>query len=326
MNLKMSERPPMNLPDMIIEKAVPVILTQNAQQLASRFAAEQPTKEKATKVYNNTLAVLAVKNYLQILDIPTSVSGCDSWNTFSRMTKNVADLEIRNYGKVECCVIPEKQSEAEEVFAHVSSEVTEERIAYLFIKLVPEQKMALLLGYLPIVESEKMTLSSLNDMEDFPTFLLQKICLSDWLLNQVQKGWKALEELLDKPDLTYQWRGADIVTPQPPDSSKSYVVRGKLIKLSRHESLAPFLLIVDIHVRLEQDYSIMLAIEPNSNQEFLPSELELFLLDSNGEAVMQAQARQENRRIQLEFLATLGDSFDLKLQLGDSIHIEKFII
>lgn len=52
----------------------------------------------------------------------------------------------------------------------------------------------------------------------------------------------------------------------------------------------------------------------------------MMVMDESGELVMQAQSREQNRRVELGFLADLGDRFQLQVRLGNSEWIEEFIV
>jgi hypothetical protein len=83
-------------------ESLPMPITQKAIRSARQFASEQRHPDKKEQVYFNTLAVLAVRDYLTLLDIETDLTNCDSWNPVVRLLENVADLYIKNLGKIEC--------------------------------------------------------------------------------------------------------------------------------------------------------------------------------------------------------------------------------
>ena len=81
---------------------LPMPITQKELQLANQFATQQRHPKRHEQVYLNTLAVLAVRNYLKIIDIETDLTQCDSWNPITRMFLDTADLYIQGLGKIEC--------------------------------------------------------------------------------------------------------------------------------------------------------------------------------------------------------------------------------
>src|SRR4028119_1342757 len=85
-----------------------VPLTLEAHRIAQQFHKHQSNPKKAKQVYLNTLAVYAVNFYLNCLGIETAHSASDSWNPAMRTLANIADLEVRDLGKLECRpVLPE---------------------------------------------------------------------------------------------------------------------------------------------------------------------------------------------------------------------------
>lgn len=79
-----------------------VSLALSARSKAKQFGSEQSNPQKATQVYYNTLAVYAVNFYLQCLGFETDLDNSDSWNQLMRSLMDVADLEVKNYCKLEC--------------------------------------------------------------------------------------------------------------------------------------------------------------------------------------------------------------------------------
>jgi hypothetical protein len=119
------------------------------RQTALSFAQQQPTYERATQVYRNTLAVLVVRHCLEQLDIPTDVAASDCWNPFSRLATDVADLCVPGLGRLECCPISQKEPSC-----YVSPDSLEDRIGYLVIQLDQPYQEATILGFSPRVNSE----------------------------------------------------------------------------------------------------------------------------------------------------------------------------
>ncbi|NEP79321.1 MAG: DUF1822 family protein [Okeania sp. SIO3B3] len=122
-----------------------------AHNYAQQFAARQLNKEKKTQVYLNTLVVYAVDNFLKMFDIKTDLEASDSWNSVIRHYHNVADLAIVNVGKLECRFVLPEQDEIE-----LPSEVLEERIGYIFVRLEESLQSGEILGFLPIDEPDEM--------------------------------------------------------------------------------------------------------------------------------------------------------------------------
>ncbi|HEY9704945.1 MAG TPA: DUF1822 family protein, partial [Allocoleopsis sp.] len=98
-----------------LEIAYAVPLNQSFHETALKFAKEQNTTAKGKQVYLNTLAVLAVNDFVQWLHIETDLESSDSWNIVVRLFQNVADLVLPNLGTIEC--IPVILSENKKVIS-----------------------------------------------------------------------------------------------------------------------------------------------------------------------------------------------------------------
>ena len=311
------------------EVAVPVFLTQAARKTAQQFAQQQPSSAKAQQVQLNTLAVYAVNNYLKILGIPADPSNCDSWNPLMRMTTNVADLEIRGRGRIECR--PISSSEAG-MTCYVPAEVQGDRMAYLVVQVEPEQPQALILGFAEQIENESLPLSQLRPMSELPSYLesyasntLDRVTrLAQWAEGQIGAGWQTLETLLGITAPAYQWRSRTAADSLPPPSK---IIRGQAVELTTARGKAAVALIVELSPKPKSNaLDIALKVAPLHEQTFLPAGLSMAVLDAADEPVMQAQAREENRSVELSFHAEAGDRFQLKLELGEAAVVESFVV
>jgi hypothetical protein len=74
------------------QQSISIPISAKFRDTALKFAQEQPNPEKSKQVYLNTLAVQVVNNYLQMLDIPTTLEASHSWDSWGRIAGNVADL------------------------------------------------------------------------------------------------------------------------------------------------------------------------------------------------------------------------------------------
>jgi len=316
------------------EVAVPVFITQEAQQFAQQFARQQPDPTRARQVHLNTLAVCAVKNYLRILDIPADPSNCDSWNPLMRLTTNVADLEIVGKGRIECRPVSPAAPDAE-LACYVPTEVQGDRLAYIVVQIEANQPQALILGFAKQVDHETLDLSGLRPMSELPAYLdgidarspAERVTqLTDWIQGQIEASWQTLDELLGISPLAYQWRSLSTAEVRPADSALTRIIRGKLLKATTAQETETVILITELIPKSATDLGIELKIAPARDQGFLPAGLEMTVVDAVGEPVMQAQARQENRLVELGFHAAPGDRFQLKIRLGETVIVESFVV
>lgn len=191
--------------------SLPMPITQKARQLAEQFASQQRHPQRHEQVYFNTLAVLAVREYLKIIDIETDLTQCDSWNPVMRLFSNVADLYIQGLGKVECRPVKSRPQNQENGSHNSSAHLPEvcpvpvearaERIGYIAVEIDEEQKEARLLGFSPTANAGELVLSELHSLDDFLTHLEylseSKVNLTQWLANVFRPDWQPFETVFE---------------------------------------------------------------------------------------------------------------------------------
>ncbi|HEY9674764.1 MAG TPA: DUF1822 family protein [Waterburya sp.] len=293
---------------------VPLALEAHAR--AEQFRRYQSNPDKAKQVYLNTLAVYAVNIYLQCRGFDTDLETSDSWNPAMQMLLDTADLVVRNRGRLECRpVLPNAE------VVCTPAEVWSERIGYVAVRLSESLREATLLGFVEKVATSELPLSELRSLEELPRYLNQTqplVNLSQWFENIFATGWQALEGLLDTEptELAFSFRSRFRSVPE--------VKRCKLIDVGTPgQSVA---VIVAITQESEQEMDIRVEVQPPEGQPYLPSNLQLMVLDEDGEAVIDARARSDNKSIQLDFVGEPGDRFSVKVALGEVSVTEKFVI
>ncbi len=190
---------------------LPMPITQKELQIANQFASVQRHPKRHEQVYLNTLAVLAVRNYLKIINVETDLTQCDSWNPIIRMFLDTADLYIKGLGKIECRPIKSRQRNQENDNQNLSGhrpevcpvpvEAMAGRIGYIAVEIDEEQKEARLLGFSPTADTGELVLSELHSLDDFLTHLEHlfesKVNLSHWLVNVFKPDWQPFETVFD---------------------------------------------------------------------------------------------------------------------------------
>lgn len=292
-------------------------LTLRAREAAQQFRQRHSDPQKAKQVYLNTLAVQAVNSYLRWFDIETDLEGSDSWNLVIQSLSDVADLTIENRGKLECRpVLPGEQH------CQVPPEVWEDRIGYVAVQFDADLSEATLLGYVPSIAARELPLSQLRSLEDLLDHLDQlepsrsAVNLGKWLQNTVIAGWKALEELeeiLTPQQLAFNFRNAQLTT------------QGKLLNLGTDPETDQVALLVGVMPSEMPERGIRVAVCPSGSQTHLPPDLEVMVLDQDGTAVMQAQARNTDM-IELQFSGLPGEHFSIKVVLDTLSFTEAFVI
>jgi hypothetical protein len=315
-----------------------VSLALEAHAKAEQFRRQQSSPKKAKQVYFNTLAVYAVSFYLQCLEFETDLQKSDSWNPLMRTLMDVADLEVKNCGKLECRpVLPDSQ------VCHVPPEVCSERIGYVAVQLSESLKEANLLGFVSQVTTQNLPLSELRSLEELPEYLHQiqqqqveaekqptstvtsdilPVNLSQWFKNLFEVGWQSLETVLgqEQVNLAFGLRSASSV------SGKS-VKRAKLIDLGLQLGSQAAVLLVAIAPDTEEKVGILVQVHPVRGETYLPPNLRLALLSDSGETLQEVESRRQDNYIQLKpFRGKPGESFNLQVACGDVKMKEAFAI
>jgi hypothetical protein len=291
-----------------------VPLGLEAHLRAEQFQRYQPVPDKAKQVYLNTLAVYAVNVYLQCREFETDMEKSASNDPVMQILMDTADLVVKNCGKLECRpVLPDAQ------VVCVPAEVWEERIGYVAVQLSESLREATLLGFVEKVSRSELPLSQLRSLQELPGYLNKikpLVNLSQWFENLFEVGWQSLETLLaeESAELALSFRSAPVAE-----------LRGcKQIELGTPSQSV--VIIVAIAGESEQEMDIRVEVQPPQGQTYLPSNLQLMVLDEDGEAVMDIHSRSDNKNIQLEFSGEPGDRFSVKVALGDVSVTENFII
>jgi Protein of unknown function (DUF1822) len=322
------------------EFAVPLPITQGMLAIAQRFASEQPTEEKADRVRSNTLAVLVVNDYLQWLGIETDVEASDSWNSGVRLCADVADLDLPNLGRLECRPITQFQT-----ICSVPSEVLTSRIGYVVVQLDEANGQAHLLGFTPSIAQEALLTSQLQPAESFIDHLQElkqtairvsvqprsnRIKLGQWWNEIWETGWQAVETLLNSTELTpaMSFRSNHDLESIEVESSvqKDTICQAKLIDLGMQLAGCSVVLIVEIGRDAEGTLDVVLQVHPCHFQAYLPPDLQLLVLDDSETVFMEVQSRSADNYIQLQFSGKPGESFSVKVALGEASITENFEI
>ena len=211
-------------------------------------------------------------------------------------------------------------------FVYVPPEVQSNRIGYIIVQISDSLQSAKLLGFVPEVSIDEFPINQLQPLDNFLDYLegievqntqssSQKIVnLKRWFEDVFESGWEAIESIfLTEP--AWQFRSAE-------------KVRAKLIDFGRTANNAS----VGVVVKVSPDENnfdeikIIVELHPTNPQDYLPPSVQIMILDEEETAVMEAKAQNDNRKIELEFSAAVGDSFSIKVALGDVSVTEKFIL
>ncbi|MEL7038117.1 MAG: DUF1822 family protein [Cyanobacteria bacterium J06592_8] len=297
-----------------------VPLSRIAHQKANEFRQKQFNTQQAKQVYLNTLSVYAVEFYLNCMGFKPDWKSSDSFNPVLQKFSNIADLNVQNLGKFECCPVLPNQK-----FMSIPLESMNHRRGYFAVQLNAALTEANILGFIKHVSTEEVPLSQLRSLDFFLKYASQlenTVKLNQWLQNTFETAWESLETLLSPPQVA--WRSGTITADSLiPVNSNLGVERIKKFNLEATGEQVG--LLVSLQPRTELEMGIEVELYPTNNQVYLPQNLQLLLLDENGETVMQAEARS-TKNIQLKFSGESGEIFSVKVALGDLSIVETFMI
>lgn len=313
------------------DSAITLPISQAARTTALQFASQQPTTEKAQQVQMNTLAVSVVNDYLQMMEIPTDLRASDSWNSVMRLTANVADLQIPSIGRLEC-----RPVHLRDQVCFVPPETWEERVGYVAVQIDESLQEAKILGFIKSVATEALPLNQLQPLEALIDRLGELrnsifdnlINLSQWFSNQCQAGWQTVESLLSSLEArpAYAFRSSVTIEETLQNQPQIFTRRAKLIDLGLKIVGQPVMLVVEISPEANQQTSIRLQLHSTGNQIYLPTGVQLTVLDEFGMVFLEAQARSADNYIQLQFKGEIQEQFSVQVSLDGTSITEYFVI
>ncbi len=321
------------------ETALPLPIVQAARTTAQEFASQQPTPAKAAQVRLNTLAVWVVNDYLQLMGIATNLTAGDSWNPLIRLCADVADLDVTDVGRLECRPV---QSQTQP--CSIPPDVWQDRIGYVVVYVDESLQEAKILGFTEM-PSASIALHHLRSPEDLIDHLAEQrttvaqidrptIRLSDWLQGIVDAGWQTVDALLNPAQPEFAFRGLDTTAQS---SSSAGTQRAKLLHFGRQSddslpeaqrevTIALLLDISPVADRNQPDERIIrLQVHP-INQPYLPPNLQLTVLDATSIVFLDAQSRDADNYIQLEFSGEPEELFTVQVTFEGDRVTETFVI
>ena len=316
-------------------------LTKADRSIAQKFSKGQGLPQQAERVYRNSLAVLAVQYYLQCLEIETDLEASDSWDPLMQTLADVADLDVKNWGKLECRpVLPGEES------VYIPPEVWDDSIGCVAVaidssdpKATPSAK---LLGFLPRPQQaiedipEQLPISDFQPLEALiKAYHKQKVTpiqpqpaspvapllvnLKEWFSGLFEQEWQPVELVL-----AVNVRGAAVAIK--PKVGSSSISRAKVLDLGMQLAGHAVALVLRLTPTPTAEIDVQLRLYPAGGAIQLPRGLKLIVLDDAGNACMETEARNADNRIQLEFGALPGEKFAVKVALSDAEIVEHFAI
>ena len=293
-------------------------ISVEARKIATQFQLQQSNPQKSQQVYRNTIAVYLVKFYLESLGWKTDLSSSYSCIPLMQSMMNVADLQVKDYGKLEClAVFPEIET------IHIPQELWLDRIGYVILELSQSATEAKLLGFLKHVSTEEISINQLFPVYELPSYLTSNkplVKLSQWLDNIFVAGWGIAEELIDTQELTFAFRAAQM-------STENTIKATKLIDLGidlGHQSVALLMALTPVE---DGKIGIRVQLHPIGKEIYLPPNIKLAMLSESGENIQKVEARGQDNYIQLKWFKALpGKYFSLHVSIQGLSWVENFVI
>lgn len=310
-------------------------ISTKSQQLARSLADQHSIPSLVERVRRNTLAVLVIHDYLEMMGVTTNLEASDCWNPVVQICADIADLEIEGVGKLECRSLLSGES-----ICYVPAEVWADRIGYVVVQFDADWRSASLLGFIPQVSTESIAIECLEPIENLLVAIKDKrestlqnvennlaiANLSNWLQNLFESGWQELETLLSGTQPQLAWRTRQLSSYIFNDlSNQNEVRRGKLLDFGFQLSSSVLALLITISPIDQTEINIRLTIHSIADM-FLPEFLKLVVIDDSGNIFLTAEARSIDNYIQLQFSGSIGEQFSVQVSLGEFSLVENFII
>lgn len=323
----------------IRQSSIPLPITTAALRLAKTFSNIKglSTAEKRDQVYFNTLAVCAVKDYMEMMDIPTDLKASDSWNPAMRLYTDAADLKLTQFGYLECR--PVKSGK----FCDIPLEIPEDRIGLVAVEIDTQRKEATLLGFMATATAGELAIDKLQSVEKLLLHLdclertKKAVQLSQWLHNIFEAGWQSVAEVLVSPEPSLAFRYGNAVvraktihlTPdisEPASTTLNYFAGKPNLDRGVGVPAESVALLVAIAPMTDTDINIKVQVHPIAGADSLPLNLTLKLIDGEGTTVMEACAvKKDNGSMTLEFAADRGECFSVVVKLKEVCIAENFV-
>jgi len=240
---------------------------------------------------------------------------------------DVADLEIRNLGKLECRPV---LSGTESV--RIPQEVWSDRIGYVAVQIDESLGEATLLGFVETVSVKEIPISHLRSLKHLFTHLYclmhpepvkLRANLSLWLQNIFEPEWRSLEEFVVTSRRYLAFRnGSQLNTAS--------VRRAKLINLEMQLENRLLTLVVIVTKEPSQiENFIRVQVHPGGGNIYLPPNLRLVLLSESGESLDETVSRSWglDNYIQLAQIEGFpGECFNIQVAFGEASVTESFVI
>lgn len=293
-------------------------LSLEAHERANQRKQGISNSENAEKIYLNALAVYAVNYYLDCMGFETNWSNADNSNPWMLNLIDLADLEVKNIGKIECRpVLPDAE------YLEIPTEVRSDRVAYVAVQFNQPLKEATILGFTTQTLA-KVPLSQLQSVDNLLDYLTAKeqsvkVNIRQWLEGVITEGWLNVEEIFNPRELSLRF------------ARNFSITKGKKIDIGLQLNGVSVALIVKLNSPISDenqnspDINIMVQVHPDKSA-CLPPELKLAVIDEDGKQVDVVISRQNDNWVEIELSAKSDEKFSIEIILGESKVTQEFVV
>ncbi len=299
-------------------------LSIEAHEKANQRRQGISNNENGKKAYLNTLAVYAVNYYLDCMGFETNYSNADDSNQWMLSLIDLADLEVKNIGKIECRpVLPDAE------YLEIPTEVRSDRVAYVAVQFNQSLKEATILGFTTQALA-KVPLSQLQSVDNLLDYLTAneqaaKVNIRQWLEGVITEDWLNVEEIFNPRELSFRFaRNFSVTKCKTIDiglrlNSESVILIVKLNPKNKD--------ITNVKNQNQGEIDIIVQVQPDTKKSVcLPPGLKLVVTDENSKQVDSVVSRQNDNWVEIQLSAELNEEFSVEIILGESKVTQDFLI
>ena len=231
---------------------------------------------------------------------------------------DLADLEVKNIGKIECRpVLPDAK------YLEIPTEVRADRIAYIAVQFSQSLKSATILGF-TTQTAAKISLNQLNSVDDLLDYLALKkeaavVNIRQWISGAIAASWQTVDEIFNPQEMSLRF------------ARNFSITRGRKFDLGLQLNGTPIALIVKLNsenqerIKNQEDINIVVQVHP-LECVYLPQGLKLAVIDEAGKEADAVTSRLNDNWVEIEFSAELDEKFSVEIISGESQIMQDFIV
>jgi hypothetical protein len=308
-----------------------VNIDRPAHEWAAKFASCQTSIYRGRKVYLNTLAICAVRQYLScVCQLDLDLDQGDSWQLELHSIMDAADLVIPNVGKIECLVLLPNATEI-----LLPPVAIDDRIGYVIVQFSHDLNSVELLGFVAEPTSAIISIDQIQPLDQLLDliYLSRVNNLGEFLAGILGIGWEPIENFMATNSTNapanqeFVLRNKIVSVPRNSsyDSIRDFTA-GKMINLRANISNIPLLLLIGLNQESDGQVKVKIRLHSGGNVSVLPANIELALQAANDDLLSQVKYPRAMGFIQLQsFKLQSGTEFKIHVALGSDGFTESFI-